>query len=198
MQIELSTKSVQFGSDNREVHLPNGDVASLVDVINVCPYTLDYNLSYFLHIIESFIALDSSHKNYYFLVTRRVDELPKFEPQKLRNLIVFLLGDEWCRTPSYASHVFAVFKCYGSTPSLKLHGSNVYLNSLIVLQHLRVLLKGVRGKRSARTNIFPFPLGYFRQSDLPVKPILEGHVMFSLSEALKTHPNSEASVPSIS
>ena len=155
-----------------EIHLPGGEVASLLKTIKHCPYTLDFNLAYFYSIITAFISLNPAHSSFHFLLTRRVNELPDYEPAKLKKLIVFLLGDEWCRVPSYSAKVLAVFKCYGSSPKLALHRSSPHLNSLILLQHIRVLCKDLRRWNANKENVFPFPLGYFRQSDLPVQNIL--------------------------
>ena len=157
---------------NIEIHLPSGRVAPLTEIVELCPYTLDFNLPYFHSIIESFIALDPAHGSFHFLFTRRVNQLPDYKPAKLKKLIVFLLGDEWCRVPSYAKQVLAVFKCYGSSPKLSLRRSAGHLNSLILLQHLRVICKNPTRAIAYKKNVFPFPLGYFRQSDLPVREIL--------------------------
>ncbi|KST66492.1 glycosyltransferase family 47 protein [Mastigocoleus testarum] len=188
MTLDLNTQGNIAKIGTCEVHLPNGEVAPLSEVIEACPYTLDFNLLYFYKIIQDFVALDISHKDYHFLLTRRVDELPQFPSDKLQNLIVFLLGDEWCRTPSYASDVLAVFKCYGSTPTLEFHQSNLYLNSLILLQYIRVVFKGLKTWGVKSKNVFPFPLGYFRQSDLPTVPILERTCDVSFIGSLKNSP----------
>lgn len=188
MAIDLNTQWNIGKIGTSEVHLPNGEVASLLEVIENCPYTLDFNLLYFCKIIQEFVALDTSNEKYHFLLTRKVDDLPQFSSDKLQNLIVFLLGDEWCRVPSYASKVLAVFKCYGSTPTLEFHQSDPYLNSLILLQHIRVIFKDLKRWGIKRKNVFPFPLGYFRQSDLPVTPILERTCDVSFIGSLKNSP----------
>ena len=91
----------------------------------------------------------------------------------MNKLVVLLLGDEWCRVPRYSSRVLAVFKCYGFRPTLKLNYTSSYLSALIILQHFRIMFKSFRRVGFKKNNVFPFPLGYFRQSDLPVIPILE-------------------------
>ncbi len=188
MNIDLNTQCDIGNIDTSEVHLPNGEVASLLEVIKTCPYTLDFNLLYFYKIIQEFVALDTHNKKYHFLLTRKVDTLPQFSSDKLNNLVVFLLGDEWCRVPSYASKVLAVFKCYGSTPTLEFHQSNLYLNSLILLQYIRVIFKDLKRWGIKRKNVFPFPLGYFRQSDLPISPIFERTCDVSFLGSLKNSP----------
>lgn len=177
-----------INTKNIEIHLPDGRVRPILDVIEDCQYTLDFNLSYFLDIIKVFIDLNSSHKSFCFLLTRRVDELPDYDASKLKRLIVFLLGDEWCRMPSYATKVLTVFKCYGLNPTLELHQSNFYLNALILLQYIRVAFKDTKRWRK-KHNIFSIPLGYFRQSDLPIKPILERDIDVSFTGSIKNSPS---------
>lgn len=174
---------------NIEVHLPSGEACSLSKVIKNCPYTLDFNLTYFYSIIEAFVSLNPAHASFHFLLTRRVNELPSFKPAKLNRLIVFLLGDEWCRVPTYSSQVLAVFKCYGFNPKLVLHRSDPYLNSLILLQHLRVVCKDFKRWITYNDNVFPFPLGYFRQTELPIKTILARTCDVSFVGSIENLPN---------
>lgn len=155
------------------VHLPNGEVSPLSTVIENSPYTLDFNLIYFRNIINSFISLNTDYSLYHFLITRRVDQLPDFCSSQSEKMIVFLLGDEWCRVPSYAPNVLAVFKCYGSSLNLSFHKTDLYLNSIILFQHLRITCNHLMRRRVPKINVYPIPLGYYRQLDLPIKAISE-------------------------
>ncbi|MGB3515679.1 MAG: hypothetical protein WBA43_04430 [Elainellaceae cyanobacterium] len=160
-------------ASNIHVHLPSGEVSPLTTVIETSPHTLDFNLIYFHNIINSFISLNTDYRSYHFLITRRVDQLPDLSSSTLKKMIVFSLGDEWCRVPSYAPNVLAVFKCYGSNLNLSFHKTDLYLNSVILFQHLRIACNNLMRRRVSKGNVYPIPLGYYRQLDLPIKAISE-------------------------
>ena len=156
-----------------EVHLPSGEVSPLDDVIAKNHYALDVNLSYFREIVDGLIHIDSTYKDFWFLLTRNVESLPDFSDEKRRKLIVVSLGDEWGRVPHYAEQVFAVFKCYGSDLKLSLHRADLILNLSILIQFARSQSKRLKTSKVGGDNVFPLPLGFYRQVSLPTTPILE-------------------------
>lgn len=176
-----------------KIHLPSGEVSTLSDAIALCPYLLDFNLPYFDATVRQLIALDPALNDLHFLLTRRVNELPNYDANKLSKLIVLLLGDEWCRVPSYATKVLAVFKCYGTRPKLTLHRQAYYLNAVTLLQYLRVFCKDLRRWDMRRKNVFPLPLGYFRQADLPIKEILDRSCDVSFVGSIQNLPDNRLS-----
>jgi len=103
------------------------------------------------------------------------------------NVVVVLYADEWCRFPSYAHKVLAVFKVYGTKLILGcnplLRPSRLNLLTLVqfikthlirssswIKYRLNYLKQYLNGCKLA-VNIFEVPLGYYRQLDLPIKDI---------------------------
>ncbi|NEP56467.1 MAG: exostosin family protein [Symploca sp. SIO2G7] len=145
-------------------------------------FKLDYNLEYFskiFEVMEKSLEID----NLVFYLTRNIHQLPSYGP----NVIAIVLGDEWCRIPSYVHKVHAVFKCYGTQPIL---GCNPitkpsYLNFMTLIKFIRTLvirlpslLNYTLNKSSNWPNnkvkkllIYDIPLGYYKQWQLPVKDI---------------------------
>jgi hypothetical protein len=143
-------------------------------------FNLDYNLDYFAKIFEEMEkSLEIDGLTFY--ITRDIHELPSYG----QNVIAIVLGDEWCRIPTYFHKVRAIFKCYGTRPIL---GCNPllqpsYLNILALVQYLRIWLLRLPGllnyafhtfKRwrlsTAQTPpIYDIPLGYYKQFELPIK-----------------------------
>lgn len=112
-----------------------------------------------------------------FYITWDTDRIPTSG----RNVIVVLLGDEWCRRPRYIGNVRAVFRQYGTRPTLVLAGMS-RASVVLYLQFLRAHAKGLpervrrflhRGttRRPLDTGQYVIPLGYGNQSDLPIVPI---------------------------
>jgi len=144
------------------------------------PYALDYNLPYFQRIFERMEAeLGAAGLTCY--LTRNVSELPSYGP----DVVAVLLGDEWCRAPLYADRIRAVFKCYGNSPAFGVYLSDgvSWLDCMTVIQHFRILLKRTPGLlrlwrarlkgMDLEKRMFEIPLGYYRQAELPVKPMKE-------------------------
>ncbi len=142
-----------------------------------------YGFSYFLKVFET-IEKSSQIKNFIFYLTwSNLDQLPSYG----QNVVAIVLGDEWCRIPKYCHLVRAVFKCYGTSPTL---GCNPflqpsYLNIMTLFNFIRVWIFGLPDRLNYRfqklkngrsgtvkiASIYDIPLGYFNQLDLPIKPI---------------------------
>ncbi len=100
-------------------------------------------------------------------------------------VIAVVLGDEWCRIPAYAHRVHSVFKCYGVGPDLGVAAGRrmSYQKVLTLFQYLQARLRYVPGRARAFLNalrgkpamdrIYPIPLGYANQVELPVRPLDE-------------------------
>jgi hypothetical protein len=132
------------------------------------------------YLAETFRALEitAAVRGRTFYVTWNVDVLPSYGD----DVIVFLMGDEWCRMPAYGERVGALFRQYGPNPTLVTAGLSM-LTPLLVLQYLRAgtiglprRLKyapphaGVRSSR-ARAAQHVIPLGYGNQPDMAVTPM---------------------------
>lgn len=117
------------------------------------------------------------HGGLTFYLTWDVAHLPTYGD----GVVAIVLGDEWARVPTYARRVRAVFKCYGTRPSLGVPPLSppTYLSILTTLHFLQTqaarlptTLRYVaeRLRRPRRTpNVYPIPLGYANQVALPVK-----------------------------
>ena len=141
-----------------------------------------YEFYYFLKVFET-IEKSLSIKNYIFYLTwSNLNRLPSYG----QNVVAVILGDEWCLTPKYCHLVKAVFKCYGTSPTLEYNLLKPsYLNIMALFNFMRVYAFGMPGKvnytlqnikneRSGKVkyaSIYDIPLGYFNQINLPVKPI---------------------------
>ncbi len=82
-------------------------------------------------------------KGLVFYLTNDLQQLPSYGT----NVVVLVIGDEWCRILLYSHKVRAIFKCYGTLPIL---GCNPflnlsYLNLLALVQYLRIWLLRVAG-----------------------------------------------------
>lgn len=146
------------------------------------PHPVDWvDFTYFGKVFEAMEkSLTRSGLVFYF-TWDSVNELPSSG----ENVVAVVVGDEWCRTPTYFPKVQAVFKCYGTRPIL---GCNPlfqpsYLNFLTLIQFLRTLiiclpgslnylLQNIKMWRSDTVTIPPIydiPLGYNKQLELPIK-----------------------------
>ncbi|HUN58307.1 MAG TPA: hypothetical protein VMU41_09340 [Candidatus Binataceae bacterium] len=109
-------------------------------------------------------------------------ELPSYGQE----VVVVLVGDEWCRIPPYFDKVAAIFKWYGVRPIVGGEFTLSYLSLLTLAQYGRMFLKRLPGLLrywqwrisslphggSSSAPIFPIPLGYDKgQLDLPIVPI---------------------------
>jgi hypothetical protein len=116
-------------------------------------------------------------------LTWKLDELPSYGD----DVVAVVLGDEWCRVPSYAQDVLATFKCYGTSLPLGLKGFTLPHDLLELGKYLRTQIHRLPGllRRFARrarnerkehshaSPIFDIPLGYGNQEERPVTPIEE-------------------------
>jgi hypothetical protein len=138
----------------------------------------------------------------FYITWKEIDRLPSYG----NNVVVVMIGDEWCRIPIYFHKVLAIFKCYGTDLSL---GGNPllkpsYLNFMALIQYLRVCtlrlpgivnywwqnLKNVFAGTGKLSPIYSLPLGYYNQLDLPIKPISERSydVFFAGSVVHRSYP----------
>jgi hypothetical protein len=110
-----------------------------------------------------------------FLLTFSLD----YFEERLRDSVVFLMGDEMYQTPVYAPCVRAIFKSGGARPNpardiLKLPLS---VGGRVALREARNRLVALRRNRrrhrdypGALAPIYDVPLGYWRQRDVPWVP----------------------------
>lgn len=143
------------------------------------------------------LEIDAAVKGQTFYVTWNVDVLPSYGD----DVIVFLMGDEWCRVPAYGNRVGAVFRQYGPHPTLVTAGISM-LTPILVLQYLRAGVIGLPrrlryasqrlGVRSSRVPTqHVIPLGYGNQREMAVVPMHDRNVDVFFSGSIA---NSEASV----
>jgi hypothetical protein len=138
-------------------------------------------VAYFSKVFQS---LEKSFENkglIFYVTMTEMRQLPSYG----ENVIVVILGDEFCRIPKYVDQVGAIFKCYGTNQII---GCNLflkpsYLNLLTVIQFLRNFIIRLPGLvnyqfqkfKSRFSNtikmapIFDIPLGYYNSEDLPIK-----------------------------
>lgn len=142
----------------------------------------DLNCIYFGKVFE---AMEESLEiqGLIFYLTWSVDKLPSYGQE----VVAVILGDEWCRIPTYFNQVGAVFKCYGISPML---GCNPlikpsYLNVLTLGQFLKNYIlrlpslliyifycfRTLQFTGVKSLPIYDIPLGYFNQLDLPIKGV---------------------------
>jgi hypothetical protein len=113
-----------------------------------------------------------------FVLTWSVTSLPSYG----RDVVVLLIGDEWCRWPYYAHRVGAVFKTHGTAPSHRpprWDPRDPVMVSLFV-QWMRVLALGVPSRmrqlrwrvapRSRRSIVEPFPVGCYQAVETEERP----------------------------
>jgi hypothetical protein len=149
--------------------------------------TLDPSLRYFGKVFE---AMEKSLEvsDLVFYCTFDVKRLPSYG----QSVVAVVIGDEWCRIPTYSHKVRAVFKCYGTRPTLEYNFffKPSYLNFLILLKFLQIWVKRLPSLSSYALlrlrsllpmeatvpstydlPIYDIPPGYWNQLDLPVKDI---------------------------
>lgn len=130
-----------------------------------------------------------------FYLTWDTEQLPSYG----ENVVAVILGDEFSYVPRYAHKVRAIFKTLSMRPII---GSNFllnpsYLNLMMLLQVLRVWITRTPSllyswlqqlKGNSIAPIYDVPLGYYNQSDLPIKPILERRYDLFFAGSLVTAP----------
>ncbi len=133
------------------------------------------DLVYYGRVLE-YIQQYSQAKDLIFYITWSVNKLPSYG----KNVVVILIGDEWCRIPSYSHQVRAIFKAYGISPEFGFKNSHgqLQITLLNLLQATRItairvpgIVKRLLQSPQARSPIYPIPIGYFKQLDLPIKAI---------------------------
>ena len=118
--------------------------------------------------------------NLTFYVTWNVHELPTYGD----DVVVVLMGDEWCRFPDYLGKVRTIFRSHANWPMYTGNLANgiTYSNAISGLQFLRLHLIGLPGRLSYLThrysretnyptNTYIIPLGYANQLELPIVPL---------------------------
>jgi hypothetical protein len=143
------------------------------------------NFTYFSKVFEAMEKNLKVSGLVFYVTWDRVHELPSYGS----NVVAVVVGDEWCRIPTYFHKVRAVFKCYGTRPIL---GCNPllkpsYLNFLTLIQFLKILVNRLPGSlnylfqkfkswfsdTAKIPSIYDIPLGYDNQFDLSIKDIEE-------------------------
>ena len=131
-------------------------------------------------------------------LTWDLQALPSYGP----DVVAVVLGDEWGRIPSYSDRVLAVFKTFGISFELtgNVFRNPSYLNFVSLVRYLRTQVYRMPGllrywaksaaMHGSDDNIFPIPLGYANQEDLPLKPLEQRayDVYFSGSIDNKRYP----------
>jgi len=149
------------------------------------PYALECNISYFCDVMRSLSNALPDFEHYTFVFTRSVTELPrKFD--NLPNIIVFIMGDEWARVPSYSTSVHAIFKAPGQDMKLAFHRNWWRFNAMAVVQYTRQQSKRFpHHYRDRSQNIFAIPYGYYRLPERDrVTPINERTIDASFTGSL--------------
>ncbi len=168
----LSCQQIRKVLPNCLICMGGEDTEEISIVAQSSPYALECNIDYFAELMEELQNSLYRFDDYNFVFTRSVTELPaKFD--QTPNLVVFVMGDEWARVPTYASRVHAVFKAPGQHMKIATHKRWVRFNLMTCIQYFRQQLKRFpHHHRDLTNNIFAVPYGYYR---LPrraeVKPI---------------------------
>jgi hypothetical protein len=131
--------------------------------------------------MEKYLVENNNYfKKLTIYLTWDLNRLPSYG----EDVVAVVLGDEWCRIPSYSHKIRAVFKAYGTDLELgySLFSNSYYTNLLNFLQFVRVFLLRFpsylnywfRSKALIQNNnqshpIYDIPLGYFKQLELPIK-----------------------------
>ena len=121
--------------------------------------------------------------NLTFYVTWSRRELPTYGD----NVVVVLMGDEWCHRPNYLQDVKMVFRQYGTHPEVvaKAVQRPSRLGLMLLLQFFRAALHGLLGRLrrlphdlvhryvtgKQPTRQYVIPLGYANQLELPLVAI---------------------------
>jgi hypothetical protein len=117
-------------------------------------------------------------------MTKDTESLPRYG----KDVIVILLNEEWFRTPAYASRVLATLRTLPGRPWFPWSSLTPpsTLGAFALANYLRVLAERSRAERRTRRvlaergwpwprldNVLDVPLGYYRQPELPIKPLHE-------------------------
>ena len=132
---------------------------------------------------KSFLAMEEllESEGWTVYLTWSTEWLPSYGSK----VIAVLLGDELAQMPVYRHKVAMVFKCYGVGPPLGFNPITQpsYQNVLTLLQHgyakarfmhsmlsEKKLSRGVQANGDKQVPIYPIPLGYANQVDVPFIP----------------------------
>ncbi|CAM3259223.1 hypothetical protein [Rhodothermus bifroesti] len=136
----------------------------------------------YLHRVLQVVEQELKDEGLTFYVTWKLDALPEYG----NHVVPIVMGDEWSQIPAYVDRVLVTFKCYGIYPQLAARPLRKpsYLNTLLLLRHLRVLAHWLPGALRYATRylqlrlqgrsmppVYDLPLGYGNQLALPVQPI---------------------------
>jgi len=134
----------------------------ITSVVQTLPYALECNVDYFAEIMQHLQSTLPNFHDYTFAFTRSVTEIPaKFA--QTPNLVVFVMGDEWARVPSYAENIHAVFKAPGQHMKFAPHKGWLRFNLMAVVQHIRQHFKRRPDHHKDKSkNVFAIPYGYYR------------------------------------
>ncbi len=136
----------------------------------------------YLHRVLQVVEQELKDEGLTFYVTWKLDALPEYG----NHVVPIVMGDEWSQIPIYVDRVLVTFKCYGIYPQLAARPLRrpSYLNTLLLLRHLRVLAHWLPGALRYATRylqlrlqgrfmppVYDLPLGYGNQLALPVQPI---------------------------
>jgi len=140
-----------------------GEETESIDRVKVSlPYALECNLNYFAQVLRNLQHALPNFEQYTFVFTRSVTELPrKFDNNP--NVVVFIMGDEWARVPTYSTNVHAIFKAPGQDMKLAFHQNWWRFNTMALVQYVRQQVKRFpHHYRDHGNNIFAIPYGYYR------------------------------------
>ena len=125
------------------------------------PFALECNIDYFAELMEHLQESLPQFDSYTFVFTRSVTELPR-RFDNTERLVVFLMGDEWARVPTYANRVHAIFKAPGQHMKLATHKRWWRFNTMTLIQYIRQHWKRFPHHHRDTGNIFAIPYGYYR------------------------------------
>ena len=140
---------------------------------------------------KTFLAMEEglAGAGWTFYLTWDLKQLPSYGPK----VVAVLLGDERARMPRYARKVGMIFKSYGVGPSLGYNPlvNPSYQNWLTFSQYLyarfrwgwSVIEEWQKRKKttSLKTPIYPIPLGYANQVEVPFIPFSDRPVDVSFA-----------------
>ncbi len=144
------------------VCMGGNETEALPSVRDTLPFALECNIDYFTLVMEALSTRMSTFDELTFVFTRSVTELPaRFNSTP--NLVVFVMGDEWARVPTYANRCLAVYKAPGQHMNLALHRRWWRFNAMALLQYVRQQSKRIpHHSVDVKQNIFAIPYGYYR------------------------------------
>lgn len=158
----------------------------LEEGINTNCYMLDCNLNHYQEILKHLEQNNPVFKEYLFVITRNVDELPFKNKLELEKTVVIIIGDEWTRAPKYADKVALVYKSPGQKLKLAFHKNWLRFNIVVLVQYLRILYKKLSYPN--KKNVFSIPLCIYRLPPSPIKPIKDRKYDISFMGSISHNP----------